>query len=154
LTLRESLIETLRKILAQHAERTVKARLIADAIRELGPYRWAGVYEVKRDEDLVVNIAWSGPAPPTYPVFSLQEGLTSRAIATKKVVNVGNVEADSDYLKALGGTQSEIIVPVLDSSGQHVVGTIDVESEKLNAFDQEAERALEACAGLLRPFWA
>jgi putative methionine-R-sulfoxide reductase with GAF domain len=68
-------------------------------------------------------------------------------------VNVGDVAADPRYLTAFGTTRSEIIVPVLDGASQNVVGTIDVESEKPNAFSEEVQTLLEACSKLIRPLW-
>jgi L-methionine (R)-S-oxide reductase len=62
---------------------------------------------------------------------------------------VGDVANDSDYLTALGSTRVEIIVPVLDDTGDWVIGTIDVESERLNAFDLAAQVLLEDCARCL-----
>jgi putative methionine-R-sulfoxide reductase with GAF domain len=41
----------------------------------------------------------------------------------------------------------------LNDQGE-VVGTIDVESERSNAFDPSTERLLEDCAVLLRPLFA
>jgi L-methionine (R)-S-oxide reductase len=35
-----------------------------------------------------------------------------------------------------------------------VIGTLDVESERLNAFDVEAQALLEECARVLAEFWA
>jgi putative methionine-R-sulfoxide reductase with GAF domain len=34
-----------------------------------------------------------------------------------------------------------------------VVGTIDVESEHLNAFDEQTKRVLVACADVIAPLW-
>jgi L-methionine (R)-S-oxide reductase len=84
-------------------------------------------------------------------VFSTTKGLTSRAIATKRTVNIGNVANDVDYLTALPSTQSEIIVPLM--SGDRVMGTLDIESEKPNAFDSNAQRQIEKCALLLAKLW-
>jgi len=44
------------------------------------------------------------------------------------------VRNDPRYLTAFGNTLSEIIIPVLDEKNGAVVGTIDVESERANAF--------------------
>jgi L-methionine (R)-S-oxide reductase len=88
-----------------------------------------------------------------YPTFPLTKGLTSKAIAGKKTVNIGGVANDSDYLTALTTTRSEIIVPFLDDRGAHVFGTIDAESERPNAFDSRAQELLEECAVALRKFW-
>jgi len=57
-------------------------------------------------------------------------------------------------LTALDGTRAEIIVPILDDIGGHVIGTIDVESEHLNAFDSKAQALLEESANALRKFWS
>jgi L-methionine (R)-S-oxide reductase len=146
--------DQLQTILALNADRLVKAKLITEAIRRAGAYRWVGIYDVNVRLGTVTNIAWSGPNAPAYPVFPITKGLTSRAITARKTVNVGDVANDSRYLTALDSTRAEIIVPVLDAAGDHVIGTIDVESEHLNAFDFKAQALLEESAHLLRKFWA
>ena len=75
------------------------------------------------------------------------------AIATKKTVNVADVSTDAGYLTALTTTRSELIVPVLAPPGE-VVGTIDVASDGLHAFDADDQSFLEACTEALRPFWS
>jgi putative methionine-R-sulfoxide reductase with GAF domain len=59
---------------------------------------------------------------------------------------VGDVSKDPRYLTAFGSTRSEIIVPVVDRAGRKVVGTIDVESERVDAFSEVDRAALERCA--------
>jgi putative methionine-R-sulfoxide reductase with GAF domain len=59
---------------------------------------------------------------------------------------VGDVREDPRYLTAFGSTRSEIIVPVLGSTGREVVGTIDVESERVDAFSEGDRATLERCA--------
>ncbi|MBV9502755.1 MAG: GAF domain-containing protein [Acidobacteriaceae bacterium] len=130
-----------------------KAAAILDLIRSHGPYRWTGIFDVDAGSGVASNIGWSGPSAPEFPVFPINKGLTSRAIATKSTVNVGDVARDPDYLTALTSTKSEIIVPVLSLSGDSVIGTLDVESETPNAFDSEAQSQLERCALLLRRLW-
>jgi L-methionine (R)-S-oxide reductase len=141
------------EILAQTASREAKASRITEAIRAEGAYRWVGLYDVDFARGLVSNIAWSGPSAPAYPTFPVTQGLTARAIAGKRTINVGDVAKDSAYLTALDSTRAEIIVPVLDTAADRVVGTIDVESESLNAFDSATQAALEQCARLLAGFW-
>ena len=149
----DKLLVELTALLAKEGGRTTTARAIADAIRAAGAYRWTGIYDVDLQQGVVSNIAWSGSGPPAYPTFPITHGLTSRAIAAKKTVNVGDVATDPDYLTALETTRSEIIIPVLDATGNNVVGTIDVESEYPNAFDSATQARLEQCADLLMAFW-
>jgi putative methionine-R-sulfoxide reductase with GAF domain len=80
--------------------------------------------------------------------------LTSRAIADRKTINVGDVANDPDYLEALTNTRSEIIIPILDCAGERVVGAIDVESDRPHAFDSAAQEMLEKCANTLQRFWS
>jgi putative methionine-R-sulfoxide reductase with GAF domain len=57
-------------------------------------------------------------------------------------------------LTALGTTLSEIIIPVLHAAGDRVLGTIDVESNRLHAFNAEAQGELEKCALVIRRLWS
>ena len=114
-------------------------------------YRWVGVYDV--GPEFVSIIAYSGPGAPAYPRFSIMKGLTGAAIREKKTVIVNNVRSDARYLTTFGNTLSEIIIPVLDEKTGAVVGTIDVESEQVNAFLEEDQQALEASAKAARRLW-
>jgi L-methionine (R)-S-oxide reductase len=146
--------EELQRILTLNGDRITTAKRIAEEIRKAGAYRWVGIYDVNIRSGTVANIAWSGPNAPAYPIFPSTKGLTSRAVTSRKTVNVGDVTLDSSYLTALDGTRAEIIVPILDDTGDHVIGTIDVESEHRDAFDSEAQAWLEESANVLRKFWS
>lgn len=83
-------------LLEKQLPRAEKAKSIAETIRAFGNYRWTGLYDVDNERGLVSNIAWSGSRAPEYPVFPITKGLTSRAIATKRTVDVGDVASDAD----------------------------------------------------------
>lgn len=70
-------------------------------------------------------------------------------MASGKTVVVGDVSKDPRYLTAFGSTRSVIIVPVLDRTGRKVVGTIDVESDRVDAFSEEDRTTLERCAAVV-----
>jgi L-methionine (R)-S-oxide reductase len=67
------------------------------------------------------------------PVSPLPKTLSGVAVATGDTVVVGDVSKDPRYLTAFGSTRSEIIVPIVGRAGRKVVGTIDVESENVDA---------------------
>ena len=90
---------------------------------------------------------WAGRAG--LPHLFHHRGPPSRAIKDRKTVNIGDVASDPSYLTALDSTRAKIIVPYLDDAGDLVIGTIDVESEHLNAFDATAQSLLEGCARML-----
>jgi L-methionine (R)-S-oxide reductase len=149
----EALLSQISEIVAKWGPRMERLQQVAATLRQSAGYRWVGLYDVDASRGEVRNLVWDGPAAPEYPTFPITKGLTSSAIAKKRTVNVGDVGADPRYLTALGSTRSEIIVPISNDQGE-VVGTIDVESERSNAFDQSTERLLEDCAVLLRPLFA
>jgi len=150
---RDKLLGDLVKILSNGGDRITSLRLVADLLRDSGAHRWVGLYDVDHAAGFLSVIVWSGPSAPQYPTFPVTEGLTGAAVAERKTVNVGNVRADPRYLTAFGTTRSEIIVPVFDSAREIVVGTIDVESEKQNAFTKDVQKFLETCSDLIRPLW-
>ena len=139
-------------MVAEAGPRVEKLSKLAAALRAAAGYSWVGLYDVDHSKGEVRNLVWDGPAAPEYPIFPIAKGLTGSAIAEKRTVNVGEVASDPRYLTALGSTRSEIIVPILNQDGQ-VIGTIDVESERSDAFDQSTERFLEDCAVRLRPLF-
>lgn len=83
----------------------------------------------------------------------MTKGLTSRAIQHKATVVVGDVRSDPRYLTAFGSTLSEIIIPILDPRDQVVVGTVDVESERANAFSDADRKNLKECGRAALALW-
>ncbi len=147
----DRVVREIAEILGRTDDHAAKASHTAEVIRRAGGHRWVGIYGVA--DQMVVNLAWSGPGPPAYPVFSVTEGLTSTAVTTRATVVVGDVAADERYLQALGDTRSEIIVPVLDPRDGSVVGTLDVESQRRAAFGPADQLLLERAAAALLPLW-
>jgi GAF domain-containing protein len=143
-------IDALRSLGEGNETRATKAQLAVDLIRQLGPYRWAGLYDVLPGE--IAVIAWSGPEAPTYPRFPISKGLNGACVASRKPVIVQDVSSDPRYLTTIGGTRGEMIQPVLDTAGV-VVGTIDVESDRANAFSKRDEELLALCARSLCWLW-
>lgn len=141
----------IRMTAASGGDRAPRATRLADMIRKLGEYRWVGIYDV--DEESVSIIGWSGPSAPAHPTFPITDGLTGAAIREKKAVNVGDVRNDPRYLTAFGNTLSEMIVPILAPGGGRVIGTVDVESERTNAFGASDQQMIEQCAQAALPLW-
>jgi len=131
-------------------DRASRAQRAVDLVRTLGRYRWAGLYDVLRTE--IAVIAWSGPEAPAHPRFSITQGLNGACVSSRKPVIVQDVASDARYLTTIGGTRGEMIQPVVDRAGA-VVGTIDVESERINAFSSRDEDLLSACARNLLWLW-
>ncbi len=108
-----------------------------------------GLYDVTATE--IAAIAWTGTEPPAYPTFPVTKGLSGAAVADRRPVIVQDVTKDARYLTAFGSTRSEAIFPI--AAGGAVVGTLDVESDRVNAFGAEDETFLSECARLLEALW-
>jgi GAF domain-containing protein len=98
-------------------------------------------------------MACAGRAEPTIPSFPRDKGLNGRAVINKKTVVVNDIDKDEDYLLTFRNTKSEIVVPVFDKSGKEVMGTIDVEGETTNAFNEIDVQFLEECARSISELW-
>jgi L-methionine (R)-S-oxide reductase len=143
------LADRVREVVQRGEPPSARAQRVADVVREATGHRWVGVYAV--EEDQVVNLAWSGPGPPAHPRFPLGAGLTGAAIHERATVVSNDVANDPRYLTALETTGSEMVVPVLASD--RVVGTLDVESDRIGAFGDEDRAALERIAAELQPLY-
>ncbi|MEM1589419.1 MAG: PAS domain S-box protein, partial [Candidatus Bathyarchaeia archaeon] len=74
-----------------------------------------------------------------------ERGITVKAARTGKSVHVPDVRRDGAYVSGgVIGTLSELAVPI--KLGDKVLGVLNVESEKLDAFDEEDSRLLEILA--------
>jgi L-methionine (R)-S-oxide reductase len=144
------LVDRVRCESTRDGSRNDRAKRVADLIRATTGRRWVGIYAVTPDE--VENLAWSGPSPPAHPTFPASHGLTGAAIRDRSTVVSNDVAKDPRYLTALESTGSEMIVPVIVEGT--VVGTVDVEDERLGAFSREDEKLFEEIAGALHPLYA
>lgn len=110
-----------------------------------------GIYDVG-EADISV-IAWSGMGEPTFPRFPVSQGLNGAAVSARSTVVVNDVANDPRYLMTFGSTRAEMIVPVFNPVDGTVVGTIDVESMKKNAFTDEDKNFMEECARVMARLW-
>lgn len=119
---------------------------VVEMIRAARSYRWVGVYKIVKDDFVILS--GTGDEPPAYPRFPITQGLCATALESGKPIVVGDVRRDPRYLPTFHTTRSEIIVPMVNDR-HRVVGMLDAESEKVNAFDQEDRQFLERAAGLI-----
>ena len=147
----DNTLNQIRSTAASGGDRIGRAKRLAALIRKLGEYRWVGIYDVGAEN--VSIIAWSGPSAPHHSSFPASKGLTGAAIAQKKTIISGNVRTDPRYLAAFGDTLSEIIVPIVSPADGSVIGTVNAESERANAFSARDQQMIEQCAQASLPLW-
>ena len=91
-------------------------------------------------------------APPEAGCVSMRlgEGNVGQAAQTGTAKVVPDVSRDPQYVKVFPDTRSELVTPV--KIGAHVIGVIDVESERENAFAYEDRVLLEKVATVVAQF--
>jgi diguanylate cyclase (GGDEF)-like protein len=94
-------------------------------------------------------------AHPSYRFFSSEErgtmdmpigkGITGQVVRTGKAQRIGNVHRIGEYVEMDDRTISELCVPI--KFKEHILGVINAESTKRDAFTEEDERLLITLAG-------
>jgi len=110
-------------------------------------YFWIGIYLAVGNE--LVRQAFRGPAPPCHS-FALGVGNVGTAGKTGIMKVVPDVSRDPTYSQCFLETKSELVAPIRMAT--RVLGVIDVESDRLNAFGGEDRVLLQAVAVRLARF--
>jgi len=119
-------------------------RLTLDAMEKTLGFEYASILIVEGDSlRLVAHRGYS-------KVFSLRlpldgdRGITVRAARTGRSVYVPDVRKDSAYIRGGESILSELAVPM--KVGKKVLGVLNVESQKLDAFNEDDKKLLEVLA--------
>ena len=101
-------------------------------------FYWTGFYRMV-DGALIV-----GPyqGTPGCLHIALDRGVCGAAASQRETIIVPDTHAFPGHIACDVRSRSEIVVPVVDASG-HLIAVLDVDSEKLSAFDQTDQEGLE-----------
>ena len=147
---KHKLLNRVAVLLGVSHARDAAAQAIGSAIAEVRGYDFVGVYDIAGGE--VRALGWSGDTPE-HERFSTEQGLCGAAARSGETVLVNDVSADPRYLTTSSATRSEMIVPVIDPVTRDVVGTIDVASNRPDAFGIEDRDLVEDCARAMLGLW-
>jgi putative methionine-R-sulfoxide reductase with GAF domain/uncharacterized Fe-S cluster protein YjdI len=148
---RAVLLNQLAQYLAGDATRAEMAGVICAEIARAGGYDFVGLYDIRAG--MVTVVGWAGATPPTHPSFSAEFGLCGAAARSRETLVVNDVTSDPRYITTSASTRAEMIVPVVDPVTRDVVGTIDVASDRVNAFSGADRELVEDCAHAMRTLW-
>jgi len=109
-------------------------------------YNWVGIYIVKGN-NLVLG-PWKGKQATEHTKIPIDKGICGSAAASGKTEIVADVNTDNRYLSCFISTKSEIVVPI--KKDKKVLGEIDIDSDKRNAFSKKDKVFLENLADMLR----
>ena len=104
---------------------------VAAVLKEAFGFFWVGFY-LKKDGQLVLG-PFQGPLACTRIDFD--QGVCGHAYTTRETVIVPDVDEFPGHIVCASASRSEIVVPIMGSQGE-VFGVLDVDSDKLDDFDQ------------------
>lgn len=111
-------------------------------------YHWVGVYVLQGDT-LVLG-PYVGPVTD-HARIPVGRGVCGTAVAENKNQIVADVRQLTNYLACNLETRSEIVVLVRDQKNGAIIGQIDVDGTRVNAFGKPEEAFLTRVGALLAP---
>ncbi len=140
----QSLVPQIRALIEGESDLTANLANISAALKEQFNFFWVGFYLVK-DDELVLG-PFQGPVACTR--IQKGRGVCGAAWAEGRTLIVPDVEAFPGHIACSSLSKSEIVVPLIQED--QVVGVLDVDSERLSAFDEVDQKYLEAIVQLIK----
>ena len=141
-------LEAVDRIVNRGGDADAVLRAVVEVLHDrFEDYSWVGIYLVE-DEELALG-PWKGPEPTSHVRIPIGRGICGAAAASGRTEVIDDVELDPRYLVCFPSTRSEIVVPIAYQG--RVVGEIDIDSDRPNAFAEEDRTFLERVALLISP---
>ena len=132
-----TLIPQIESLVADEKDFIANLSNIAAALKQGMGFFWVGFYIVK--EDQLVLGPFQGPIACTRIQFG--KGVCGASWKEKKTILVPDVDAFPGHIACSSASRSEIVLPALNHG--EVALVLDVDSDKLNDFDETDQRQLE-----------
>lgn len=140
----QTLLPQIKSLVEGEADLIANLANVSAALKETFGFFWVGFYLVK-EEELVLG-PFQGPIACTR--IKKGRGVCGTAWNKAETLIVPDVDAFPGHIACSSLSRSEIVVPLIRDGGE-VWGVLDVDSEKLNTFDDTDARFLkEVCSWL------
>ncbi len=130
-TIYNEVVPQIESIIAAESDMVANLANTAAVLKESLGFYWVGFYLVKGDE-LVLG-PFQGPLACTR--IKRGEGVCGYAWEKDETVIVPDVDKFEGHIACSSASRSEIVVPIFNADST-VAGVLDVDSDKLNDFDQ------------------
>ncbi|SMF28813.1 GAF domain-containing protein [Pseudobacteriovorax antillogorgiicola] len=121
------------------------ATVVCELHHSFDYYNWTGFYRTVADGVLKIGPYQGGHGCLLIP---FEKGVCGAAAREQETQLVDDVNQFPGHIACAASTQSEIVVPVIDSQGK-TVAVLDVDSDDPAAFSQADREALEALTAKL-----
>ena len=139
----ETLLSQIKALIDGETDTVANMANVAAALKQTFNFFWVGFYLVK--EDSLVLGPFQGPIACTRIRFG--KGVCGTAWKEAKTQIVPDVELFPGHIACSSESKSEIVIPLFKEN--EVIGVLDIDSEKLNSFDQFDAFYLEKLSNLL-----
>jgi L-methionine (R)-S-oxide reductase len=109
-------------------------------------YDWVGVYLFDADEQVLWLHNYTGEATE-HARIGVGEGVCGTAVAERRNINVPDVTEIENYLACSPEAAAELVV--LIRAGDEILGQLDLDSHRKNAFNAADEEAIQLVADKL-----
>jgi sigma-B regulation protein RsbU (phosphoserine phosphatase) len=143
----ETLLEV-EKSLSSTLNLSELLEIILDSLQKVVKYDAVAIFLIDEKKQEIEHIKARGFDQALEPDLQLKigEGLAGWAAKTQKSLIVADVRKDQRYLEARVETRSEMVVPIM--SQNRIIGVFNLENDKLEAYQEDDLKLLEAFASL------
>lgn len=133
----EELLIQLKSLIGDETNAIANLANVAAGLKEFFNFFWVGFYLVDKEE-LILG-PFQGPVACTR--IALGRGVCGTAWKNNQTILVPNVDEFPGHIACSSISKSEIVVPIRKNSS--IIGVLDVDSDKLNDFDEIDKKYLE-----------
>jgi GAF domain-containing protein len=133
----DALVPQIDGILQTETDLTANLANFVAILKEAFGFFWVGFYWVKNEQ--LVLAPFQGTLACTRIAFG--KGVCGSSWKEQKTILVPDVDAFPGHIACSSLSKSEIVVPIFQNG--KVVGVLDVDSDKLNDFDDQDQIGLE-----------
>jgi GAF domain-containing protein len=141
----EDLLKDIEGSLSREVDPMIWMAGLSSLIHWKTGFSWVGFYRVQGDELLI------GPYQGSFGCIRIPfgKGVCGACATRGETVIVPDVQAFPGHIACDPRSKSEIVVPVIDDSGQ-LRAVLDIDSSELDTFDEVDQRYLERIAGRMK----
>ncbi|MDL2322964.1 GAF domain-containing protein [Bacteroidales bacterium OttesenSCG-928-A17] len=126
-----SLLPQIESLIAGETNLIANLANISAALKQVFDFFWVGFYLVEGDE-LVLG-PFQGPVACTRIKYG--KGVCGTAWKENRTIIVPDVDQFPGHIACSSESRSEIVLPLYNQSNE-IIGVLDIDSDKLNSFDE------------------
>lgn len=140
----QSLIPQIQGLLTGESNQVANMANICAALKEAMNFFWVGFYLVDSPDELVLG-PFQGPVACTR--IKKGKGVCGTSWEKEETIIVPDVDRFPGHIACSSSSRSEIVIPIFKDD--QVVAILDVDSDQLDAFNEEDSQFLSQIANFL-----